>query len=119
MSGIQDLLIRGSEKVVGHYRPLLASAKNEEKRELYRRSKSSVSSGCWTNSMAVSRKVRSVIRRPGEDRYAAFDIVLKWRGEIASIVSKLSFWRRISARSLGSSGRAEIRASYPAARGSR
>ncbi|KIU47603.1 MULTISPECIES: hypothetical protein [Bradyrhizobium] len=36
MSGIQDLLIRGSEKVIGHYRLLLASAKNEEERELYR-----------------------------------------------------------------------------------
>ena len=36
MSSIRDLLIRGSEKVIGHYRLLLASAKNEEERELYR-----------------------------------------------------------------------------------
>jgi hypothetical protein len=36
MRGIRDLLIRGSEKVIGHYRLLLASAKNEEERELYR-----------------------------------------------------------------------------------
>jgi hypothetical protein len=36
MSNIRDLLIRGSEKVIGHYRLLLASAKNEEERELYR-----------------------------------------------------------------------------------
>jgi hypothetical protein len=36
MSGIRDLLIRGSEKVIGHYRLLLASAKNEEERERYR-----------------------------------------------------------------------------------
>jgi hypothetical protein len=36
MSGIRDLLIRGSKKVIGHYRLLLASAKNEEERELYR-----------------------------------------------------------------------------------
>ena len=36
MSGIQELLIRGSEKVIGHYRLLLASAKNQEERELYR-----------------------------------------------------------------------------------
>jgi len=36
MSGIGDLLIRSSEKVIGHYRLLLASAKNEEERELYR-----------------------------------------------------------------------------------
>jgi hypothetical protein len=36
MSGIRDLLIRGSEKVIGHNRLLLASAKNEEERELYR-----------------------------------------------------------------------------------
>ena len=36
MSGIRELLIRGSEKVIGHYRFLLASAKNDEERELYR-----------------------------------------------------------------------------------
>ena len=36
MSGIRDLLIRGSKKVIGHYRLLLASAKKEEERELYR-----------------------------------------------------------------------------------
>jgi hypothetical protein len=36
MSGIRDLLTRGSEKVIGHYRLLLASAKNEEEHELYR-----------------------------------------------------------------------------------
>ena len=37
MSGIRELLIRGSEKVIGHYRLLLASAKNDEERERYRR----------------------------------------------------------------------------------
>jgi hypothetical protein len=36
MSDIRDLLIRGSKKVIGHYGLLLASAKNEEERELYR-----------------------------------------------------------------------------------
>jgi hypothetical protein len=36
MSGIRDLLIRGSEKVIGHYRLLLARAKSKEERELYR-----------------------------------------------------------------------------------
>jgi hypothetical protein len=36
MSGIRDLLIRGSKKVIGHYRLLLASAKPEEEHELYR-----------------------------------------------------------------------------------
>ena len=36
MSGVQDLLIRGSEKVIEHYRVLLASAKNESERELYK-----------------------------------------------------------------------------------
>jgi hypothetical protein len=36
MSGTRDLLIRGSEKIIGHYRLLLASAKTEEERELYR-----------------------------------------------------------------------------------
>jgi hypothetical protein len=35
MSGIRDLLIRGSEKVIAHYRLLLARAKNEKERELY------------------------------------------------------------------------------------
>jgi hypothetical protein len=37
MSGIRDVLIRGSEKIIGHYRLLLLGAKNEEERELYRR----------------------------------------------------------------------------------
>jgi hypothetical protein len=36
MSGVRDLLIRGSEKVIGHYRLLLARAKTEKERELYR-----------------------------------------------------------------------------------
>lgn len=36
MNGVEDLLIRGSEKVIGHYRRLLASAKTEQERELYR-----------------------------------------------------------------------------------
>jgi len=36
MSGIEDLLIRGSEKVIGHYRLLLAGAKTEKECELYR-----------------------------------------------------------------------------------
>jgi len=36
VSSIRDLLIDGSEKVIGHYRLLLASAKTEEERELYR-----------------------------------------------------------------------------------
>jgi len=37
MSGIRGILIRGSEKVIGHYRLLLLRATNEEERELYRR----------------------------------------------------------------------------------
>jgi hypothetical protein len=37
MSGIRDVLIRGSEKLIGHYRLLLLRAKNDEERELYRR----------------------------------------------------------------------------------
>lgn len=36
MTGIRDLLSRGSKKVIGHYRLLLASAKNEEECVLYR-----------------------------------------------------------------------------------
>ena len=36
MSSIRDLLMDGSEKVIGHYRQLLASANTEQERELYR-----------------------------------------------------------------------------------
>jgi hypothetical protein len=36
MSNVRDLLIRGSEKVIRHYRLLLASAKTESERQFYR-----------------------------------------------------------------------------------
>ncbi|MGY0572069.1 hypothetical protein ACTGJ9_014250 [Bradyrhizobium sp. RDM12] len=36
MNAARDLLIRGSEKVIGHYELLLASARTEQERELYR-----------------------------------------------------------------------------------
>jgi hypothetical protein len=36
MTDVRALLIRGSEKVIDHYRLLLASAKDEKERELYR-----------------------------------------------------------------------------------
>lgn len=36
MSDIHELLVRGSEKVIGHYRLLLASAETESDRQLYR-----------------------------------------------------------------------------------
>jgi hypothetical protein len=36
MTDVRELLIRGSEKVIGHYRLLLAGAKSEKERELYR-----------------------------------------------------------------------------------
>ncbi|MBR0777902.1 hypothetical protein JQ543_05750 [Bradyrhizobium diazoefficiens] len=35
MTDVRDLLIRGSEKVIAHYRQLLAGVKTEEERELY------------------------------------------------------------------------------------
>jgi hypothetical protein len=35
VTAVRDLLIRGSEKVVGHYRVLLAGAKTERERALY------------------------------------------------------------------------------------
>lgn len=35
MNDVRHLLIRGSEKVIGHYRLLLASAKTESERQLY------------------------------------------------------------------------------------
>ncbi|WP_439370186.1 hypothetical protein [Bradyrhizobium sp. DASA03120] len=36
MNGYRELLIRGSEKVIGHYELLLASARTEHEREFYR-----------------------------------------------------------------------------------
>ncbi len=36
MTDVRDLLICGSEKIIAHYRLLLASAKTEKERELYR-----------------------------------------------------------------------------------
>jgi hypothetical protein len=36
MSDVGSLLIRGSEKVIEHYRLLLRSARSESERELYR-----------------------------------------------------------------------------------
>ncbi|SFN28009.1 hypothetical protein SAMN05216573_110300 [Bradyrhizobium sp. Rc3b] len=36
MSDVRNLLISGSEKVIGHYRLLLAGARSESERELYR-----------------------------------------------------------------------------------
>ena len=35
MSDVRDLLIRGSAKVIGHYRLLPASAKTDSERQLY------------------------------------------------------------------------------------
>jgi hypothetical protein len=35
MTDVRELLIRGSEKVIGHYRLLLAGAKTERERNLY------------------------------------------------------------------------------------
>jgi hypothetical protein len=35
MSDVRDMLIRGSERVIDHYRVLLAGAKTEKERELY------------------------------------------------------------------------------------
>jgi len=54
MSGIRDLLIRGSKKVIGHYRLLLASAKKEEERELYR-SRIAREQRSWRSFMGASR----------------------------------------------------------------
>ncbi|QQO20777.1 hypothetical protein JJB98_13095 [Bradyrhizobium diazoefficiens] len=36
MTDVRNLLISGSEKVIGHYRMLLANARSESERELYR-----------------------------------------------------------------------------------
>jgi hypothetical protein len=37
MTGLQDVLMRGSMKVIEHYRFLLETAKNEHERNLYRK----------------------------------------------------------------------------------
>ena len=37
MTSLQDVLMRGSMKVIEHYRYLLESAKNEQERDRYRR----------------------------------------------------------------------------------
>ena len=36
MSDVRDLLVRGSEKIIDHYRLLLAGAKSEKECKLYR-----------------------------------------------------------------------------------
>lgn len=36
MTDVRNLLIRGSEKVIGHYRLLLTRARTEDERQLYR-----------------------------------------------------------------------------------
>ena len=35
MSDVREMLIRGSEKVIAHYRLLLAGAKTDKERDLY------------------------------------------------------------------------------------
>jgi len=79
MSGIRDLLIRGSEKVIGHYR-LLWGGRRPRRTANFTEVGSSVSSGCRTSSATVSGQARRVSCRPDDDRFAAFDIVLKRRG---------------------------------------
>lgn len=37
MNGLQQLLIRGSEKIIGHYQFLLDAATSEQERERFRR----------------------------------------------------------------------------------
>lgn len=59
MSGIRDLLICGSEKVIDHYRVLLAGAKNERERELYR------------NRIERERRLLDELKGDSFDRFAA------------------------------------------------
>jgi hypothetical protein len=66
---------RGSEKIIGHYRLLLASAKTEKERERYR--------SRIEHEQRLLDQLRDgsrVTSREGEDRFAAFDIVVKRRG---------------------------------------
>lgn len=59
MSSIRDLLIDGSEKVIGHYRLLLASAKTEKEREIYR------------SRIERERRLLDELRDGFSDRFAA------------------------------------------------
>lgn len=59
MSDIRGLLICGSEKVIGHYRQLLASARNEQERDLYR------------NRIAREQRLLDQLRSGLPDRVAA------------------------------------------------
>jgi hypothetical protein len=59
VSGIRDLLIHGCEKVIGHYRLLLARAKTEEERELYR------------SRIERERRLRDELCKSFSDRLAA------------------------------------------------
>ncbi|MDA9495532.1 MULTISPECIES: hypothetical protein [unclassified Bradyrhizobium] len=62
MSDVRELLIRGSEKVIGHYRLLLASVKTESERQLYR--------------SRIEREQRLLAELQGgfPDRSAAYDV---------------------------------------------
>jgi hypothetical protein len=74
-----DLLIRGSQKVIRHYRLLLASAKTEHERELYK-SRIEREQRLLDELHAASQ---TGSRRDMSDRgysFASFDIELKRRG---------------------------------------
>jgi hypothetical protein len=103
MSGIRDLLIRGSKKVIGHYRLLLASAKNEEERELYR-SRIARSSGSWTSFMATSRtgsrRELSDRRRPLRGVRHRAEAARTWQMEKVSNAGRRSEFHSLSQVSL-------------------
>ena len=70
MSDVRNLLISGSEKVIGHYRVLLAGARSESERALYHAPGSSASSVCLTICGAACRSDR---RREGKSYASAAD----------------------------------------------
>jgi hypothetical protein len=59
MTDIRAFLIRGSEKIISHYRLLLASSKTEKERELYR------------SRIAREQKLLDELRGGFADRFAA------------------------------------------------
>lgn len=72
MSGIRELLIRGSEKVIGHYRLLLPSAKT--RRNPYRQISSSCSA-TQSSSAGLAMAGRLLQDGAGEFERTARDLV--------------------------------------------
>ncbi|TFV78757.1 hypothetical protein E4K64_06130 [Bradyrhizobium frederickii] len=66
MNRQRELLIRGREKVIGHYELLLASAKTEHERELYRQRPQGCSPLPLAGEVGASGRCEASSRAPGE-----------------------------------------------------